>query len=176
MRFYGWNQTGKHRPPNRWAQSKFRAANTCNACLLQWQCSVPSDGFTAPERRPPARLVAVCFIIAPCWKPALRFPRCCMGTVSRACCPNGTERRCPTRSSQDCQMSALNSMSFGVVERAAAETVALRRPPICSYRKSTFPVRFYGWNQTGKRRPPNRRVQSKSRAANTCNACPPQWK
>ena len=44
------------------------------------------------------------------------------GCILRACCPNGTERGCPTRSHQDCQMSARNSMGFGVVERAAAET------------------------------------------------------
>src|SRR5450759_4846016 len=44
-----------------------------------------------------------------------------------ACCPNGTERGCPTRSSLDCRMSARNSTGFGVVERAAAETAALRR-------------------------------------------------
>jgi hypothetical protein len=44
------------------------------------------------------------------------------GAMSRACCPNGMERGCPTRSDPDCQMSARNSTGLGVVERAAAET------------------------------------------------------
>jgi hypothetical protein len=48
------------------------------------------------------------------------------GAMSRACCPNGMERGCPTRSDPDCQMSARNSAGLGVVERAAAETAALR--------------------------------------------------
>jgi hypothetical protein len=47
--------------------------------------------------------------------------------ASGACCPNGTERGCPTRSNPDCQMSARNSTGFGVVEQAAAETATLRR-------------------------------------------------
>ncbi len=34
--------------------------------------------------------------------------------IVRACCPNGTERGCPTRSSQKGQMSAQNSTGFGV--------------------------------------------------------------
>ena len=39
---------------------------------------------------------------------------------------SATERGCPTRSSRDCQMRAPNSTVAGVVERAAAETAALR--------------------------------------------------
>jgi hypothetical protein len=37
---------------------------------------------------------------------------------------------------------------------------------VCSFRKRTFPVRFYGWNQTGKHRRPNRWAPSKSRTPN----------
>ena len=49
------------------------------------------------------------------------------GAVSRACCPNGTERGSATRSSPECRMSAGNSMGFRAVEHAAAHRAALRR-------------------------------------------------
>jgi hypothetical protein len=44
-----------------------------------------------------------------------------------ACCPNETERGCPTRSGPECRMDARKSMGFRMIERAAAETAALRR-------------------------------------------------
>ena len=47
--------------------------------------------------------------------------------MSRACCPNGTERGSATRSSPECRTGAGNSMGFRTVERAAAHRAALRR-------------------------------------------------
>jgi thiol:disulfide interchange protein/DsbC/DsbD-like thiol-disulfide interchange protein len=40
---------------------------------------------------------------------------------------NGTERGCPTRSGLDCQVSARKTTGILILERAAAETAALRR-------------------------------------------------
>jgi hypothetical protein len=44
-----------------------------------------------------------------------------------ACCPNGTERGCPHPQQPGLPKERANSTGFGVVERAAAETAALRR-------------------------------------------------
>jgi len=49
------------------------------------------------------------------------------GATLRACCPKGMERGSATRSSPECRTGAGNSMDFQIVERAAAETAALRR-------------------------------------------------
>ena len=50
-----------------------------------------------------------------------------VATMPEACYPIVTERGCPTRSSRDCHMSARNPTGFEFVQRAAAETAALRR-------------------------------------------------
>jgi len=73
------------------------------------------------------------------------FPVCSEldGRILSECCPKGTERGCPTRSSLDCQMSARNSTGFVIVGRAAAETAALRRGKsfLSGYGMRCFPLR-----------------------------------
>jgi len=44
----------------------------CSALLAGACRALPPTLTATAERRPPARLVEVCFTIAPCWKPALR--------------------------------------------------------------------------------------------------------
>jgi hypothetical protein len=53
----------------------------CSALLAGACRALPPTLTATAERRPPARLVEVCFTIAPCWKPALRG-RCASGSLN----------------------------------------------------------------------------------------------